>query len=57
MHVVTVDQSDPATVSDLCLDGSQISRLACSFLMLMLTSPLLALYVIFRYQLAVHYVI
>ena len=47
--VVTVESIlwyDPASVSDLCLDGSRISRLACPFLMLMLTSSRIALYLL-----------
>ena len=39
----SIPESDPATVSDLSLDGGLVSRLASSFFVLMLTSPHLAL--------------
>ena len=39
----SIPESDPATVSDLYLDGGLVSRLASSFFVLMLTSPHLAL--------------
>ena len=41
--IESIPESDPATVSDLCLDGGLVSRLASPFFVLMLTSPHLAL--------------
>ena len=35
-----------ASISDLCLNGSRISRLACPFLLLLLTSSHIALYLL-----------
>ena len=39
----SIPESDPATVSDLYLDGGLVSRLASPFFVLMLTTPHLAL--------------
>ena len=41
--IESIPESDPATVSDLYLDGGLVSRLASPFFVLMLTSPHLAL--------------
>ena len=42
-YIESIPESDPATVSDLCLDSGLISSLTSLFFVLMLTSPHLAL--------------
>ena len=44
--VKSIPQSDSPSASELCLDGSLISRLASPFLVSLLTIPCLALYLL-----------